>query len=264
VKLDALDHPKTLDFAARLGVELPTAIGHLELLWAFTGKKSPRGDIGKWPDGAIARACYWMGRPELFTQALRESGFIDPDAAHRLTVHDWPDHAPRWVKAKLAKAGQTFIQPLAGGLDPTTDDTTDDTVEPTTEAPSKGREGKTREEQEARERALATPGLDREAFTRWEAYRRSIRKPIKPASLEAAAQEMAELGDQQAKAVQHSIANSYQGLFTKGTNGKQQPPQKREREPTPAEIAAERRKAAEANAAAMQKLGLTGALKGML
>ena len=56
VKLDALDHPKTLDLAARLNVELPTVIGHLELLWAFTGKKASQGGIGKWPDGAIARA----------------------------------------------------------------------------------------------------------------------------------------------------------------------------------------------------------------
>ena len=56
MKLDALDHPKTLDLAARLNVELPTVIGHLELLWAFTGKKASQGGIGKWPDGAIARA----------------------------------------------------------------------------------------------------------------------------------------------------------------------------------------------------------------
>lgn len=109
MKLDALDHPKTLDFAARLNVELPTAIGHLELFWAFVGKKSPQGNIGKWPDGAIARACYWMAQPELFISALVGSGFIDTSASHRLLVHDWPEHAPRWVRSKLKTLGTGFI-----------------------------------------------------------------------------------------------------------------------------------------------------------
>lgn len=114
MKLDALDHPKTFDFAARLGVELPTAIGHLELLWAFTGKQAPQGNLGKWPDGAIARACYWMGRPEVFVQALRESGFLDADEVHRLTIHDWREHAPRWVKSKLKTLGLSFVDSSTG------------------------------------------------------------------------------------------------------------------------------------------------------
>jgi len=126
VKLDALDHPKTLDLAARLEVELPTAIGHLELLWAFVAKKAPAGNLGKWPDGAIARACYWMGRPETFLQALRDSGFIDEVPVHRLIVHDWSEHAPRWVKAKLKTLGFGFAD--------TTEPTVVATAEPTTVA----------------------------------------------------------------------------------------------------------------------------------
>jgi hypothetical protein len=109
--LEALDHPKTLHLASLLGVELPTAIGHLELLWAFTGKKAPRGDVGKFPAGAIAGACYWRGDPDAFTGALVAARFLDVDPTHALLVHDWPDHAPRWVKAKLAKARQTFAAP---------------------------------------------------------------------------------------------------------------------------------------------------------
>lgn len=48
MKLDGLDHPKTLDFAARLDISLPQAIGHLELLWAFVAQKTPHGNVGKW------------------------------------------------------------------------------------------------------------------------------------------------------------------------------------------------------------------------
>ena len=104
MKLDALDHPKTLDFAARLNIELPTAIGHLELFWAFVGKQAPQGNIGKWPDGAIARACYWNADPTVFVTALASAGFLDGDTKHRYLVHDWKDHAPRWVLSKLSRA----------------------------------------------------------------------------------------------------------------------------------------------------------------
>jgi hypothetical protein len=109
LRLEALDHPKTLDLAARLNVELPTAIGMLELLWAFTGKKAPQGNIGKFPDGAIARSCYWMGDPQVFIDALIDAGFVDEHQTHGLCIHDWADHCPRWVHAKLKKAGLELI-----------------------------------------------------------------------------------------------------------------------------------------------------------
>lgn len=108
MKLDALDHPKTLDFAARLDISLPLAIGHLELLWAFTATKTPHGNIGKWADGAIARGAHWQGDPQVFVQALIDAGFLDHSENHRLLVHDWSHHSPNWVKAKLRKLDEPF------------------------------------------------------------------------------------------------------------------------------------------------------------
>lgn len=149
MKLEALDHPKTLDFASRLRVELPTAIGYLELLWAFTGKKAPQGNIGKFSDGSIAMACYFRGDPQAFLQSLLQSGFIDAHPVHRYVIHDWQEHAPRWVSAKLKKLNAQFV----GNGEPTrtTEPTAVATAEATTE-PSpcarasprqdKGREGK--------------------------------------------------------------------------------------------------------------------------
>lgn len=205
MKLDALEHPKTLDLASRLEIGLPATIGHLELLWAFTGKYAPAGDIGRHTDGAIARACHWTGRPELFTQALREAGFIDADSKHRLTIHDWQDHAPRWVKSKLKSMGQTFISGAAP------EDASGDISEDVSED-SKGREEKPSEvKPEALARAVS--GLRIESWEKWLAYRRSIGKPIKPASAVEAAKKMAELGTRQQAAVDHSIANGYQGLY---------------------------------------------------
>jgi hypothetical protein len=208
LKLDALDHPKTFDLAARLGIELPTVLGHLELLWAFTGKQAPQGNVGKWPDGAIARACYWMGRPEVFIQALQEAGFIDADPTHRLTVHDWREHAPRWVKSKLKSLGQSFIGDVSGDTSSDTGGDDDEDIG----APSKGREGKGSEGKGSLG-ADAPDGLDATVWTQWAAYRRQIGKPLKPASIPAAQLALAAYGSDQAAVVAQSIAQGWQGLF---------------------------------------------------
>lgn len=210
MKLEALDHPKTLDLASRLEVELPTAIGYLELLWAFTGKKAPQGNIGKWPDGAIARACYWMGRPEVFLLALQESGFIDPDELHRLTVHDWREHAPGWVRAKLKKADLPFLHTLDASSDSTHEGTCDPPIEPSIQGKGSTSEGKGSKGACAPE---SVPGLDIEVWNRWFEYRRELRKPIKGASIPEAMAELAGFGADQAEVVRKSIANSWQGLF---------------------------------------------------
>ncbi|WP_421722400.1 hypothetical protein [Alloalcanivorax xenomutans] len=134
MKLDGLDHPKTLDFAARLDVCLPQAIGHLELLWAFVAQKTPHGNVGKWPDGAIARASHWSGDPTVFVTALCEAGFIEAHPDHRFIVHDWHEHAPRWVASKLSRAKESFCttyvpeaeEPLDEGASVDEDDSTAD------------------------------------------------------------------------------------------------------------------------------------------
>ena len=56
-------------------------------------------------------------------------------------------------------------------------------------------------------------GLDVVAWKRWANYRTKIRKPLKPASIQAAQRKLAAFGSDQAAAVEHSIANGWQGLF---------------------------------------------------
>lgn len=73
--------------------------------------------------------------------------------------------------------------------------------------------------------ANATPpegveGLDSVAWSQWLAYRTSIRKPVKPASIPAAQRKLAAHGTSQAAVVEHSIANGYTGLYAP----KDQPP----------------------------------------
>ena len=72
------------------------------------------------------------------------------------------------------------------------------------------------------ERESPPAGLDLEVWNRWEAYKREIRKPIKPASLLAAQRKLAGYGSDQGAVVEYSIAQGYTGLWEPkaGSNGK--------------------------------------------
>ena len=59
----------------------------------------------------------------------------------------------------------------------------------------------------------ATPGLNFEAWEAFTDYRRSIGKPLKPASLQEAAKKLAAFGKDQGAVVTQTIANGWQGLF---------------------------------------------------
>ncbi len=109
MKRETLRHPKTLDLGARLNVERPAVLGYLTLLWDFTADSAIQGDVGKWPDGAIARACDYMGDPDAFIRALVDARWLDDHPQHRLVVHDWPHHCERWVKSKLKTLKLQFL-----------------------------------------------------------------------------------------------------------------------------------------------------------
>ena len=55
--------------------------------------------------------------------------------------------------------------------------------------------------------------LDEAAWEQWAAYRKAIRKTIKPASEHAAKLKLSRFGADQQAVVEQSIANQYQGLF---------------------------------------------------
>lgn len=113
MKRETLRHPKLHDLCAELDCSRPEALGYLTLLWDFTADQATEGDIGKWKNGAIARACDWQGAPDEFIRALVSAGWLDRDPCYRLIVHDWSDHAERWVSLKLGKLGRDFIKSAA-------------------------------------------------------------------------------------------------------------------------------------------------------
>ena len=55
--------------------------------------------------------------------------------------------------------------------------------------------------------------LDVEAWERYKAFRKAIKKPIKEVSEAAAKLKLQRFGDDQAAVVDQSIANGWQGLF---------------------------------------------------
>lgn len=95
---------------------LPTAVGFLELMWHWTARFAPPGDIGRWSDAEIAGALRWEGEPAVLIGALLDSRFLDHDFNHRLIVHHWSEHADDAIHIALARRLETF----ADGTRPST------------------------------------------------------------------------------------------------------------------------------------------------
>jgi hypothetical protein len=138
MKPSAFDHPKTEDFADRLGIRMREAWGILDRLFAITTQHAYRGDVGaRFTDRQLARRLDWDESEgvEKLVEALAGAGFLDPHPVHRFVVHDWPEHAPEYVKRKIrestagwavndrADTGSTPVEPrpLDTGEEPDSD-----------------------------------------------------------------------------------------------------------------------------------------------
>ena len=106
----------------RLGTTLRETVGTLELLWVATQVNAPRGDIGSLDSEEIAIECDWPGDPDRLVDALIETGWLDIHPTHRLVVHDWHEHAPRYVKGIAAKKGGLIETNATQGPRPKVDD----------------------------------------------------------------------------------------------------------------------------------------------
>lgn len=111
------DHPKIAALAQLLGIPAYGAVGLMEMLWHYTARYSPQGDLGKWPNASIARACKWDGDADVFVAALLEVRFLDPSREHRLVVHDWHAHADKAAREFLRKRGLQFVTQGARPID---------------------------------------------------------------------------------------------------------------------------------------------------
>jgi hypothetical protein len=111
------DNPKTVHLAELLNINRAWAVGILEMLWHFTAKFCPCGDIGRFTDKQIAEAVAWERptgergvTPEWkLSDALVTAKWLDRCTCHRLVVHDWSDHADQSVERFLARRGLVFV-----------------------------------------------------------------------------------------------------------------------------------------------------------
>lgn len=102
------DHPKTHELAMLLGIPPIFAAGVLECLWQWAAKYAPCGDIGRWPDAAIATRIGWPGDAEKLIESLVAARFVERHESHRLVIHDWHEHATDAVHMAIARAGKVF------------------------------------------------------------------------------------------------------------------------------------------------------------
>lgn len=112
MKRGTIQHPKMHHLAELLNPDgepdIARAVGTLTALWEFTSQYAPQGDVGKFTDRHIERACYWRGTPGTLVALLVASGWLDNEAAHRLVVHDWADHCEGIVHSLLARRHEFF------------------------------------------------------------------------------------------------------------------------------------------------------------
>ena len=105
----AFTSPKIRRLAAILEIPWPHALGLAGLLWRFAAKHAPTGEVGRHDDEEIAAFLEWPGDAVDLVAALTRCRLLDAvDGPARLLVHDWPDHAPRYVEQKLRRAGGGF------------------------------------------------------------------------------------------------------------------------------------------------------------
>jgi hypothetical protein len=104
------EHPKTTCLATFLGVNRITAVGILELLWHFTAKYAPRGDIGRFDNTHIAAGIHWEGDPDALVRALVQSKWVEihSDPEIRLVIHDWEEHSDDYTRKRVKKSGLGF------------------------------------------------------------------------------------------------------------------------------------------------------------
>lgn len=112
MKMGAHRSPKVAQLERALGCGRSRTVGTLELFWLFTMEQAPAGDVGKWSDDDIEAACDWDGDPGALIAALVESRWVDECERFRLVVHDWPEHAPEFLKKRAKRNHLEFAVPV--------------------------------------------------------------------------------------------------------------------------------------------------------
>ena len=91
------DHPKLKKLARGLEISIPTALGHLHMLWWWAMDYAQDGNLTPFDALDIADAAGWEGDPNRFVDAMvncgfRGAGFLECTENGELLIHDWDEH----------------------------------------------------------------------------------------------------------------------------------------------------------------------------
>ena len=92
------EHPKTYALAEALKIDQYAAGGLLMFLWTWALSNAQDGDLSKFPETAIARACFWTKKAGDLVRALCAAGWLDDD----MHIHDWAEYAGRLITKRTA------------------------------------------------------------------------------------------------------------------------------------------------------------------
>jgi hypothetical protein len=99
VKHQAITLVKFMALAKRLRRPKFQVVGVLESIWLFCQHNARDGVLSKFSPLEIVGWMEFDGDAEELIDALVETRWLDRDDAGRLTVHDWHEHRPNWLKA---------------------------------------------------------------------------------------------------------------------------------------------------------------------
>lgn len=124
---DGFIHAKTVDLQRILGLNKYEAVGILECIWHFAAVNACDGGIGRHSNGLIAYWIGYLGDADKLISGLVEAGFLDVCDESRLQVHDWFDHAPKYIKDRYRqrKARKSrVVAPVSQDVTPLSQDVT--------------------------------------------------------------------------------------------------------------------------------------------
>lgn len=90
---------KFKSLSRRLGQPMCFTAGVLECLWQFCLIHAKDGCLSKYTADDLACWMEWPGDPDELIDSLVASRWLDRSDTGDLSIHDWSEHCPNWVKA---------------------------------------------------------------------------------------------------------------------------------------------------------------------
>lgn len=105
MKHNTINLVKFKSLSRRLRLPLCWTVGVLESLWMFAINNARDGDLSQFSPLEIAGWMDFPGDENELIDALVETHWLDRDG-DTLTIHDWQDHKPNWLKGIEARSAQ--------------------------------------------------------------------------------------------------------------------------------------------------------------